>query len=228
MDEQMMEIDLLEIRDIIFKRKWIIIFITLISTMVAIVVSFFLIKPVYESRTSIVVGKEEARIFYEDKYTNSDIMMYQRIVKTYAEIAKSDTVIQKTADSLENYTVKDIKNLIMVVPKRDTQILEFNVKSHVPADAARIANEWVNNFILEANKVLPAGELNILDKAKAGYDSVSPNKKLNIAIAFILGLMVSLGIVFLLEYIDKKIRTEEQIKQLLDIPVLVSIPDYIV
>lgn len=225
MDEQMMEIDLLEIRDIIFKRKWLIIFITLISTMAAVAVSFFLIKPIYESRASIVVGKEAARIFYEDKYTNSDIMMYQRIVKTYAEIAKSDIVVQKTADSMDNYTVNNIRNLITVVPKTDTQILEFKAKSHIPADAARIANECVKNFIVEANKVLPAGELNILDEAKASYNSVSPNKKLNIAIGFILGFMVSLGMVFLLEYFDKKIRKEEQIKQYLGIPVLASISD---
>lgn len=225
MEEQMMEIDLMEIRDIVFRRKWLILFITLISTIAAVVVSFFVIKPVYESRASIVVGKESARIFYEDKYTNSDIMMYQRIVKTYAEIAKSDIVIQKAADTLEDYTVNDIRNLITVVPKTDTQILEFKVKSHIPADAARITNACVKHFIVEANKVLPAGELNILDEAKTSYHAVSPNKKLNIAIGFILGFMASLGIVFLLQYFDKKVRKEDQITQILDIPVLASISD---
>ena len=54
---------------------------------------------------------------------------------------------------------------------------------------------------------------------------VSPNKKMNIAIAFLLGLMVSLGLVFLLEYLDNTYKNKEQLEKELDIPVIGVIPD---
>jgi len=224
MNEEM-EVDLLEMGRIILKRKWIIIYVTLFSTMISALISFFVIKPVYESKVSIVIGKEEARIFYEDKYTNGDVTMYQKLVKTYAEIAQSNIVLQKTADNLDGYTMKDIKKFVTVVPKMNTEILEIKVKNNNRTDAMLIANELTRNFIVEANRVLPAGELNILDKAIISDVPVSPNIKLNIVIAFLLGVMISIGIVFLLEYMNTKVRTEEEIEKYLGIPVLVSIPN---
>ena len=40
------------------------------------------------------------------------------------------------------------------------------------------------------------------------------------AIAFVVGLMVSVGIAFLLEYLDNTIKLEQDIEKLLGLPVL--------
>ena len=53
---------------------------------------------------------------------------------------------------------------------------------------------------------------------------MAPNKTMNIAIAFILGMMVGSGIVFLLEYLDNTYKNKEQLEKDLDIPVLGVIP----
>ncbi len=53
---------------------------------------------------------------------------------------------------------------------------------------------------------------------------MSPNKKMNIAIAFLLGLMVSVGISFLLEFLDNTYNNKEQLEKELDIPVIGTIP----
>lgn len=55
---------------------------------------------------------------------------------------------------------------------------------------------------------------------------IKPNKLLNILIAFVAGLMASLGLVFLLEYLDNTVKTSSDIEKLLGIPVLGIIPDY--
>jgi len=56
--------------------------------------------------------------------------------------------------------------------------------------------------------------------------AVKPNKKLNIAIAFILGLMVSVGLAFLLEYLDNRLRTEDDVQRYLKLPILGVIVEY--
>ena len=66
-----------------------------------------------------------------------------------------------------------------------------------------------------------------MDKAIVPINAISPNKKLNIAIAFFIGLMVSLGIVFLLEYVDNTIKTESDVEKYLGLPVLGVIPKMI-
>ncbi len=222
--EQEREIDLLEVWQIILKRKWTIIYITLFSVIIAAMVSFFFIKPVYQAKVSVIIGKEAAKVFYEDRYTSSDITMYQNLVKTYSEIAKSNSVLKKTQEGIKEYSTNDISNLITVTPKTNTQILELIVKGDTPSITANVAKELVKNFILESRRVLPAGDIEILDEPETPSAPISPNRKRNVSIAFFLGLMVSTGLVILLEFIDQTVRTEEDIKDCLDMPILISIP----
>lgn len=214
------EIDLHQFLNVLNKRKWLITAITLITTLFTAAVYFLFITPTYEAVTRIVIVKESAKIFYEDKYTQSDILMYQKLLKTYIEIAKSDKVVDKTIQGLSQYTSSEIRNSLNAVSKADTQILELRVKNSKPDVAANIANLYAKNFIEESSKVLPAGELTILDIAKTPESPVSPKKMLRIAISFCISLMASVGLAFLLEYMDTKIRTEEQIEKHLNLQVL--------
>src|SRR5699024_9995802 len=64
--------------------------------------------------------------------------------------------------------------------------------------------------------------VNILSAAETEVDQspVEPRPKLNIAIAIVLGAMVGVGVAFLLEYLDTTIRTEEDVEQKLDVPII--------
>ncbi|MFH5978263.1 capsular biosynthesis protein, partial [Clostridium perfringens] len=55
---------------------------------------------------------------------------------------------------------------------------------------------------------------------------ISPNKKLNILIAFVLGLMVGVGVVLILEYLDNTFKSREELEKTLDLPIIGAIPDY--
>lgn len=219
------EVDIIEIWQILLKRKWIIIIVTLLSVLFATMMSVFFTKAVYESRSSVIIAKEGATVFYDDKYTYNDIIMYQNLVKTYSEIAKSNSVLKKTQEGIKAYSTKGISNLITVIPKANTQILELKVKGDTPIIVANIAKELVRNFIIEAKRVLPAGNIEVLDEPEIPSGPISSNRNRKIAIAFFLGLMGSVVVAFLLEYTDQTVRTEEDIKRCLDIPILSSIPN---
>jgi capsular polysaccharide biosynthesis protein len=53
---------------------------------------------------------------------------------------------------------------------------------------------------------------------------IKPNKQMNMAIAFLLGLMGSVGLVFLLEFLDNTIKTPEDVARHLELPVMGIIP----
>src|SRR5690625_6534537 len=67
--------------------------------------------------------------------------------------------------------------------------------------------------------------VNILTEAEHSRNPspVSPKPMLNMAIAFVLGGMIGVGLAFLLEYLDNTIRTEADVEQHLDLPVLGAI-----
>ena len=67
--------------------------------------------------------------------------------------------------------------------------------------------------------------VSILAKATATetQSPIKPNKMLNMAIAMVVGLMLGVGLAFLLEYLDNTIKTEQELETLLGLPVIGSI-----
>ncbi len=54
---------------------------------------------------------------------------------------------------------------------------------------------------------------------------VKPNKKMNLAVAFLLGLVVSAALAFVLEFLDNTIKNPEDVARYLGLPVMGVIPD---
>ena len=67
--------------------------------------------------------------------------------------------------------------------------------------------------------------VNIIDVAEANNGPVAPRSMMNIAISFVLGLMISIFIVFIKEYLNTKISTAKQVEAMIDYPVLAIIPE---
>ncbi|MBU3159841.1 capsular biosynthesis protein [Clostridium frigoris] len=224
MDEEM-NVSIEDYLVIIKEKLWLIGTITLATVMIAGILSFFVIKPTYEASTSIIVGKPQATD-RQNQQLNSDVTMYQNLLVTYSEIAKSDLVARGALDILKgNLTIDQIKGGITVTPKTGTQILMISAKGKNPQDVFNVVNAVSTSFIEATKKVYPTGgDIQVMDKAVIPINAISPNKKLNMAIAFFLGLMISLGIVFLLEYMDNTIKTENDVDKYLGLPVLGVIP----
>lgn len=64
--------------------------------------------------------------------------------------------------------------------------------------------------------------INILAKAEVKEQPVpvKPKPLLNMAIAFVIGMMTGVGLAFLLEYLDNTIKNEQDVEKLLELPVL--------
>ncbi|GBF33841.1 tyrosine-protein kinase Wzc [Desulfocucumis palustris] len=64
----------------------------------------------------------------------------------------------------------------------------------------------------------------IVSPAIAPYSPVKPNINLNMAVSLMLGLMASLALIFLFEFLDNTIKTPYDVAAHLDLPVLGLIP----
>ena len=220
MEEQVISIS--EIIDAVKKRWKIIALTTVLATVVSGIFSFFIISPTYEASTKIFIGKEGAE---SEGYNSSDVSMYQNLIKTYSELIKTKDLVNKAIDNSEyDLSVNNVLNGITVNTLTGTQILQISYQSKSPSVAKNILESITNEFITKAEELVPNGNVKILESVELPKNPVAPNKTMNIAIAFILGMMVGFGIVFLLEYLDNTYKNKEQLEKDLDIPVLGVIP----
>ena len=221
MEEQVISIS--EIFEALKKRWILIVSITLVATLISGILSFFVIKPTYEASTKVFVGKEESSL---EGYNTNDIQMYQKLLQTYAETIKTNEVVQAAINSTNaDLSVKDVKDSLTVTPIADTQILQIKYKNNDPEVAKSILENITNEFVILSKELVPNGNVRVIEAVQLPEDPVAPNKKMNIAIAFLLGLMVSVGLVFLLEYLDNTYKNKDQLEKDLGIPVLGAIPD---
>lgn len=212
------------------KKRWkLIALITIAATLVSAILSFFVIKPQYEASTKLFIGKQESNQ-NAAVYDNSDIMMYQKLMKTYAELVKTSDLVTKAVKSANlDYNQNEIKEILSnltAIPSADTQILDLSFKGENPKEVLKVTEAITNEFISESKELIPNGNVQVIQKAQLPEYPISPNKKLNIIIAFVLGLIVGVGVVLWLEYLDNTFKSREELERTLDLPIIGAIPDY--
>ena len=222
MEEQV--ISLSEIFEALKKRWIMIVAITLTATIISGVLSFFVIDPVYETSTKVFIGKEEND---DAAYNSGDIQMYQQLLQTYAQAIQTKDLVNRAISGLsyDELEASGVVNSLTVTPISSTQILEIKYQSKNPEEAKDVLKSVTDEFIVTAKELVPNGNVRVIEEVELPEEPVSPNKVMNIAIAFLLGLMVSVGLVFLLEYLDNTYKNKDQLEKDLGIPVLGAIPD---
>jgi len=216
--------ELMEYFNIIKKRILLVALITIGATALSAVLSYFVITPTYKADISVIIGKTE-NDFQSPQVSYNDVIMYQKLVKTYSEFAKSRRVSEHVIESLNlKIEPNQLQGMVSVAPKGDTEFLTITVKSKEPKEAMDIANQLARSLKYISNDVKKVDNVQLLDEALEPTVPDNPNPKLNMAIAFFIGLMISLGLAFLLEYLDNTVKSQEDIEKLTGIPVIGIIP----
>jgi capsular polysaccharide biosynthesis protein len=205
------------------KKRWkLIMLLTLIAALISGTISYFLITPVYQSSTQILVNqkKSENQLDYNQIQSNIDM------INTYSVIIKSPAILEKVIDQLElEESVDQLSQKITINSQENSQVFSLTVQDSNPSQAVEIANTVSETFQKEIKDIMNVDNVSVLAKAeiKENPTPVKPNPLLNIAIAIVVGLMAGIGLAFLLEYMDNTIKDEDDIDRLLELPILGSI-----
>ena len=219
-------IDLREYFFILKKKMWLIGLSAVICGLISGLVSFFVLEPVYEANTSLIVNKE---VENETKQmtTTDDLNYVQKLAITYGEIIKSRTVITSTIEKLKlDMTYEELEKIISVSNVSDTQIIKISIEHKNPVLATKICNTIPEIFTKEVQRISKASGVEVIDKAIVPEEPIKPNKIMNIAIAMLLGVMVSVFVICLTEALNTSIKEPKDIEEKLGIPVFGVVPKY--
>jgi capsular polysaccharide biosynthesis protein len=205
------------------KRIWLIISITVIATLLSGIYSFYLATPIYSSSTQLLVNKEKND---QPIYSTGEIQTNLQLINTYNVIIKSPAILDLVAKELDlGQTSDELNQMITVGSEKDSQVLNITVQNPDAAVATDIANTTAKVFQNEIVKIMNVDNVSILAKAKTKENPspIKPQPVLNIAIALVVGLMLGVGLSFLLEYLDNTIKNEMDVEKVLGLPVLGAI-----
>ena len=216
-------ISLKEIFGVMKKRLLMIIGITLVAAILAAVVSYFVLTPTYQSSSQFIVNQSVQETGEQYNVNSNDIRANVEIINTYNVIIKSPAILGEVVEQLNlPYSVANLSENISVANEENSQVVTVTVTDENPATAVEIANTTVTVFQDKIKDFMNIDNVNVLTEAQLSPNPtpVAPNPVLNIAIALVLGVMIGVGLAFLLEYLDNSVRTEDDIDKHLGLPVL--------
>ena len=221
-----MQYDEMTLEDIFkaLKKRWLLIVSITLMFLIggSVFVLFFGPVPQYQSSTTVLV---DYRASETEALTQNDINLSQKLVQTYTEIIKSLTILNPVIEEMDlSLTPNELLKKISVSQVNETEIIKISVTDEDPILARDIANTLAETFSEEISHIMKVDSTSILDEAVLPTMPLAQNKVTKIAIAGILGMMVSVGLVFLFEYLDRSIKTADETESLLGVPVLGVIP----
>lgn len=228
----MEEINIKDLLEFFLSKIKIVILVTLVAVLVGAVYSLFFQDPVYESTTRLVLtgttqatGNGNNQTIDGAGITQNDLNLNAKLVATYREIIKSKTVLKDVINTMDlDYTVPELQSNISVSTVSDTEMISITVESQKAEEAAQIANELASQFSERIKEIYNIENISIIDKAEVQANPVNVNITKQIAIYALIGLVLSLAILFAMFYFDTTLKDASQIEKM-GLTVLTSIPE---
>ena len=217
-------ISLKEIFDILRKHLTSILISMFVGLALAAIVTFFVLTPQYRSQAQLIVTLPQTET------TNAnDVNMNLQMINTYKELVTGDLVINQVKDRIESEygidkSVQELKDSVEVTQSQNSLVFSIRATDTSSVYAANIANTTALVFQENAKDVLSVDKISIISNAEASSSPVSPNNKLNLAIGLVLGVIVGVGIAFLLELLDRTVKDNKYVTETLGFTILGTVP----
>ena len=221
----------MDLRDLlsVLRARWIVIVAaTLIGALLALGMSL-LTTPKYQSRVQFYVtvsAGDSAAAAYQGS------LGAQQRVQSYAELVKSSDIAQEVVDaSGVDLSASAVAAAASASADANTVLLEVAVTDADPERALRIAEGYGEVLPEAINRLeIPDGggpalaKLTVVSPPALPTDPVAPKTEQNAAIGAVLGLLAGIGLALIVNTLDRRVKSKEQLEQIAGKPVVGSIP----
>ena len=211
---------LLELLQLLRKHLKLVVILPLACAVLMAGYSAFLMHDTYTASASMyVLAKDDGE---SNTNLSTDLNASQMISNDVAKLLTSDRVLSETADEvgLDNLSAYSVS----VSSETTSRVIQLSVTGANPQTAADITNSMVDNVSQIAREVMSVESVNAIDRATVPASPSGPNRTLYVAVAFMAGLFLAVAIVVVADMLNTKVRSEDEVEELLGIPVVGRIP----
>jgi capsular exopolysaccharide synthesis family protein len=181
--------------------------------------------PMYEASIKILVGQERGIT-----ETPSDVMGLQQLTQTMTEGVSSRPVATAVINQEDLHTTQEefLNERLSVEQVNATQYIQVDYRDSSPERARRVANAVGDVFSKEISEVSTSANAitaTVWERAVTPDEPITPNPVRNSLLALALGLLLGVGLAFLLEYLDDSWRSPEEMEQISGAPIFGIIPE---
>ena len=219
MEERLINFEFEEVWYLFKKKFWIIIVVTAITTSLA-VVKVSKLQPNYSATAKVFIGNGNDMF---QVYSESELSYYSQFLTIFSEISKIDGFLDNTLKKNKiDKTSLEVASSLSFASSANTPIVNIYYSSYTDYQMAETLDAVCEVLIDKVKEIMPATNPTILSEAKV--TTIYPNKTKLPIIAFAAGIILSIGLILVLDYLDTRIISKKQLEKIVPVPVLGCIP----
>ncbi|WP_414732134.1 YveK family protein [Acetobacterium carbinolicum] len=220
------EVNFKELFEIIIKKWWLILLLTIIGFGAAYVYTIKYVTPVYEANTVLYIGQEGGSLGSID-VSLGQLNANSQLLVDYKQIAETRLVVNEVIKNLGlTISYDEFKENVIIESVSDSRLFTVGFRHSDPQVAKQIADELAKQLTVAVLQIVGVENIRILDQALVPQAPVSPNTLLNAVIGGLLGFFIALFVIILMFLINDTVRNDEDIENLINISVLGDIPEF--
>lgn len=190
------------------RKHWLAIVITtVIGIAAAFVLSFFVLTPKYQASVDILVNRKQDNQVNQLSDQQADVQM----INTYKDIITKSVVLNPVREKMaaeDHYKISlaALENNVAVTNEQNSQVFTVSITDNNAAYATKMANMVATTFKQRVKKILSINNVTIISDAQKPKSPVSPNKKRNLLIGAVLGLVIGVALAFIMEITDHNVK----------------------
>ncbi len=215
-------IDILNFLQTLWKRKNLIIVLSIIFALTMFIKTEFFSVPLYQSNGILYIRTVSNEIAEEEEYIyGSDISAARDLTSTYTEILKTRSFLIQVSDEIGNkYSWSQIKGMLSISSLNDTELLSIVVTAVNPDDAFDIASAVLKKAPEKFESVLSGGDVFLVDNAAYSDVPLAKGTTTNTLLGFALGFILGVIIAFLMDLFDKKVHNSADVEKKYNVTIL--------
>ena len=212
-----------EIQEILYavkKRYKIVILTTVLCAALAGAYAHFKMSTSYTATIKIFAGKSEE---IKGQYSQGELNSYAALTNTYIQLIKTDDFMSKVIEKAGlNMHPSQLVGGVAFRAEENTPILNISFSSSNPETAKVVVETIASEFSTGVREIITNTYTKVLDNVKV-YPMV-PNKKRIVIIGVVAGLIIGIGLIFVIDYLDNTVKSKSELEKILPVPVLGELP----
>ncbi|MFX3632352.1 MAG: YveK family protein [Candidatus Pristimantibacillus sp.] len=210
------------------RKWWLVLAVVIVACAASGIKSYFFTVPIYEASAKLIVNQSspiEGENFPDIGLLQTNLML----IDSYKEIISSSAILDQVTVQYPQLddTSYEMGQTLSVYSTNNSQVMNLTYWSTSFDNAAATVNAIAKVFKEQIPLIMNVDNITILSEAKMDnsvpQEPININLTMSILIAFVISLMLAIGLVLLLYYMDDTLKSEDELKELLGIPLLAAI-----
>lgn len=221
------EIDIKEFAKVLWKRVWIILLCIILLAAATFAYTKVFVTPLYTASVTIYVNNN-SEMGNSGALSSADLSVALRLVNTYMNIIKSDSVLGEIIDKTGvKMTTEQLRKALNTEAVEETEMFQVSVITANAQMSADIANTIADVAPGRITEIIEGSSAKVIDYAKVPAVQSSPNYTKNTVIGGLAGAVLAVAGIAAHMMLDMHIKREEDLEKICDIPILGKIPEMI-